>query len=139
MHSFFFPHPVSLLWFFARFAVCPQTLPDYVIKMSFIKWDGTQVDLTRAEDPTGFAICVASFGLVGVSVGESYTAAVAVCRHSGTIFLKNCRNDVVEHPMHSTLARTNSSMGDKEEFLPFLLVVLRGGVGVGCSFFLFFY
>ncbi|CAN0224179.1 unnamed protein product [Ectocarpus sp. 6 AP-2014] len=46
-----------------------QTLPDYVIKMSFIKWDGTQVDLSRAEDPTGFAICVASFGLVGVIVG----------------------------------------------------------------------
>ncbi|CAM9913168.1 unnamed protein product [Ectocarpus fasciculatus] len=45
-----------------------QTLPDYVIKMSFIKWDGTQVDLSRAQDPTGFAVCVASFGLIGVAV-----------------------------------------------------------------------
>lgn len=47
-----------------------QTLPDYVVKTSIVKWDGTQVNLSRAEDPTGFAVCVPNFGLLGVTVGE---------------------------------------------------------------------
>lgn len=45
-----------------------QTLPDYVVKTSIIKWDGTQIDLNRADDPTGFAICVPNFGLLGVTI-----------------------------------------------------------------------
>ncbi|CAM9282114.1 unnamed protein product, partial [Hapterophycus canaliculatus] len=45
-----------------------QTLPDYVIKTTIIKWDGTEVNLSRAQDPTGFALCVLSFGLLGVTV-----------------------------------------------------------------------
>ncbi|CAM9747545.1 unnamed protein product [Pylaiella littoralis] len=45
-----------------------QTLPDYVLKTSIVKWDGTQVNLSRAEDPTGFAVCVPNFGLLGVTV-----------------------------------------------------------------------
>lgn len=53
--------------------VFSQTLPDYVIKTSIIKWDGTQVNLCRSEDPTGFAVCVPSFGLLGVNVGECCT------------------------------------------------------------------
>eukprot|EP00752_Nemacystus_decipiens_P003494 g3227.t1 len=48
-----------------------QTLPDYVLKTSIIKWDGTQVDLDRAHNPTEFAICVPNFGLLGVTI--SYT------------------------------------------------------------------
>lgn len=47
-----------------------QTLPDYVIKTTIVKWDGTQVHLSRERDPTGFALCVLSFGLLGVTVGE---------------------------------------------------------------------
>eukprot|EP00903_Cladosiphon_okamuranus_P014134 g13135.t1 len=45
-----------------------QTLPDYVLKTSIIKWDGTQVDLSREDDPTEFALCVPNFGLLGVTV-----------------------------------------------------------------------
>lgn len=47
-----------------------QTLPDYVMKTSIVKWDGTQVNLTRAEDPRGFAIKAMHFGLLGVTVCE---------------------------------------------------------------------
>lgn len=39
--------------------------------MSIVKWDGTQVDLNRADDPAGFALKVVHFGLLGISVGES--------------------------------------------------------------------
>lgn len=94
------------MWFWVRFVVCVQTLPDYVIKMSFIKWDGTQVDLSRAEDPTGFAICVASFGLVGVIVGERCTAIFAVVKHSGKTVVENCRKTVGE--LSSSIAHTNT-------------------------------
>lgn len=47
-----------------------QTVPDYVLKTSIVKWDGSQVDLVRADDPAGFALKVLSFGLLGVTVGE---------------------------------------------------------------------
>lgn len=40
--------------------------------MSIIKWDGTRVDLSRKDDPEGFALLVPTFGLIGVTVGESY-------------------------------------------------------------------
>eukprot|EP00904_Undaria_pinnatifida_P008489 jgi/Undpi1/4770/HiC_scaffold_18.g08123.m1 len=45
-----------------------QTIADYVLKTSVVKWDGTQVDLVRADDPAGFALKVLSFGLLGVTV-----------------------------------------------------------------------
>ena len=47
-----------------------QTVCDYVVKTSIIKWDGTRVDLTREEDPDGFAEKIVHFGLLGVSVCE---------------------------------------------------------------------
>lgn len=47
-----------------------QTIPDYVLKTSIVKWDGTQVDLVRADDPAGFALKVLSLGLLGVTVGK---------------------------------------------------------------------
>lgn len=47
-----------------------QTICDYVIKTSIIKWDGTRVDLTREEDPEGFAEKVVHFGLLGITVGK---------------------------------------------------------------------
>lgn len=43
---------------------------DYVVKTSIIKWDGTRVDLTREEDPEGFAKKIVHFGLLGVTVCE---------------------------------------------------------------------
>lgn len=60
---------VSVFVLFSLFFA--QTLPDYVVKTSIIKWDGTQIDLNRADDPTGFAICVPNFGLLGVTIGEA--------------------------------------------------------------------
>lgn len=47
-----------------------QTLPDYVVKTTIIKWDGTQVDLCRADDPAGFALKVLHFGLLGITACE---------------------------------------------------------------------
>ena len=41
-----------------------------MLKTSIVKWDGTQVDLVRADDPAGFALKVLSLGLLGVTVGE---------------------------------------------------------------------
>lgn len=40
------------------------------MKTTIIKWDGTRVDLTRAEDPEGFALKIIHFGLLGVTVGK---------------------------------------------------------------------
>lgn len=48
----------------------PQTICDYVVKTSIIKWDGTRVNLTRDEDPEGFANKIVHFGLLGVTVCE---------------------------------------------------------------------
>lgn len=45
-----------------------QTLPDYVVATSFIKYDGTRVDLKRADDPKGFALKVVHFGLLGITI-----------------------------------------------------------------------
>lgn len=52
-----------------------QTVCDYVVATSIIKWDGTRKELVRADDPKGFALKVAHFGLLGVTVGEQPTLA----------------------------------------------------------------
>ena len=41
-----------------------------MLKTSIVKWEGTQVDLVRADDPAGFALKVLSLGLLGVTVGK---------------------------------------------------------------------
>ena len=46
-----------------------------MLKTSVVKWDGTQVDLVRADDPAGFALKVLSFGLLGVTVGKDNNRA----------------------------------------------------------------
>lgn len=43
---------------------------DYVVATTIIKWDGTLVKLSRADDPEGFAKKIAHFGLLGVTLGE---------------------------------------------------------------------
>lgn len=58
-------------WLFSCFRLLRmQTVCDYVVATTIIKWDGTTVVLTRAEDPEGFALKIAHFGLLGVTVGE---------------------------------------------------------------------
>ncbi|CAM9157892.1 unnamed protein product [Scytosiphon promiscuus] len=49
-----------------------QTVCDYVVATSIIKWDGTREELRRADDPKGFALKVAHFGLLGVTVGITF-------------------------------------------------------------------
>eukprot|EP00904_Undaria_pinnatifida_P002572 jgi/Undpi1/12315/HiC_scaffold_5.g01991.m1 len=49
-----------------------QTVCDYVVKTSIIKWDGTRVDLSREADPEGFAKSIAHFGLLGVTVSLTF-------------------------------------------------------------------
>ena len=50
--------------------VIAQTVCDYVVATTIIKWDGTLVKLSRADDPEGFAKKIAHFGLLGVTLGE---------------------------------------------------------------------
>ncbi|CAN0101125.1 unnamed protein product [Pylaiella littoralis] len=49
-----------------------QTVCDYVVATTIMKWDGTTVRLTRAEDPQGFALKIAHFGLLGVTVDFTF-------------------------------------------------------------------
>lgn len=49
-----------------------QTVCDYVVKTSIIKWDGTRVNLAREEDPEGFAKKIVHFGLLGVTVSLTF-------------------------------------------------------------------
>lgn len=47
-----------------------QTVADYVIETSILKFDGTQVDLRREDDPENFALKVGHFGLLGITICE---------------------------------------------------------------------
>lgn len=59
------------------FIILSQTLPDYVVSTSIIKWDGTQIVFNRKDDPKGFALKIAHFGLLGIlSVRLQYTVLV---------------------------------------------------------------
>lgn len=48
-----------------------QTLPDYVLSTRIVKWDGTIVKLSKADDPEGFKDKVVHFGLLGITVGKA--------------------------------------------------------------------
>ena len=52
------------------------------MKTSIVKWDGTQLDLLRADDPAGFALKVMSLGLLGVTVGKQSGASTAMAAAS---------------------------------------------------------
>eukprot|EP00752_Nemacystus_decipiens_P008514 g7603.t1 len=49
-----------------------QTVCDYVVATTIVKWDGTVEKLSRAEDPVGFAKKIAHFGLIGVTVDLTF-------------------------------------------------------------------
>eukprot|EP00903_Cladosiphon_okamuranus_P006469 g6329.t1 len=49
-----------------------QTVCDYVVATSILKWDGTLVKLSRADDPEGFAKKIAHFGLLGITVDFTF-------------------------------------------------------------------
>lgn len=64
------PDPSDACFVPPLLSVAVQTLPDYVLATTILKYDGTQVDLKRADDPKGFAVKVLHFGLLGVTVGK---------------------------------------------------------------------
>lgn len=53
-----------------RLPCLPQTVCDYVVATTIITWDGKRVELSRVDDPEGFALKIAHFGLLGVTLGE---------------------------------------------------------------------
>lgn len=63
----------------------PKTVCDYVVATSIMKWDGTLVKLSRADDPEGFAKKIAHFGLLGVTVGETKRDVFVVVVHERSI------------------------------------------------------
>ncbi|CAM9428981.1 unnamed protein product [Laminaria digitata] len=66
-----------------------QTVADYVVKTSIIKWDGTRVDLIREEDPEGFAEKIIHFGLLGVTV--AFTLQLDAARTAVRVTDHKCR------------------------------------------------
>lgn len=55
-----------------------------------MKWDGAQVDLTRADNPTEFAVCVPNFGLLGVTICESNDKMQGLDANVGKISPQDC-------------------------------------------------
>ncbi|CAM9622675.1 unnamed protein product, partial [Ectocarpus sp. 8 AP-2014] len=49
-----------------------QTVCDYVVATTIITWDGKRVELSRVDDPEGFALKIAHFGLLGVTVDFTF-------------------------------------------------------------------
>ncbi|CAM9160347.1 unnamed protein product [Ectocarpus sp. 6 AP-2014] len=49
-----------------------QTVCDYVVATTIITWDGKKVELSRVDDPEGFALKIAHFGLLGVTVDFTF-------------------------------------------------------------------